>query len=360
MEAYIHQPMYTYLGNKRKLLDGIVASVNDVKKRLGKEKLRLMDGFAGSTVVSRALMDHASELHSNDLELYSYLAANCFLKSPTYAQQARIRHHVYVMNNLRFNVSGIVSELYAPADTENIQRGERCFFTHENAMRIDTWRNYIDVSVEPELRDWCLVPVLVQMAIHANSMGHFRAFIKDKNDVGTFSTSGRIDPLVLVCPVWYPNYVDVYTHNMSTNDLLKTMPNDSLDLIYFDPPYNHHEYGAFYFLLNVVAKNEAPTNVNAVTGLPKDRIKSDYNSKKGACDAMKDLLTESTRVSRYVLISYSDEGIIGDADWQKILEPYNVERQTRTYQRYTGRGTKTGEGRGEVEELLYLITRKSQ
>ena len=66
--------MYTYLGNKRKLLDGIIESVQDVKQRLNKPKLRLMDGFTGSTVVARALVEHASELHSNDLELYSFMA----------------------------------------------------------------------------------------------------------------------------------------------------------------------------------------------------------------------------------------------------------------------------------------------
>jgi len=360
MDPYIYQPMYTYLGNKRKLIDGIIEAVEDVKSRIGSEKLRLMDGFTGSTVVARALMKHASILHSNDLELYSYLASNCFLKTPTYEQQAKIRHHIYMMNNLTFNKSGIVTEMYAPVDTNDIKHGERCFFTHENAMRIDTWRAYIDESVEPEIRDWCLVPVLVQMAIHANSLGHFRAFIKDKNDIGTFNSNNRKDPLVLQPPVWHEPYVEVHTHNMSTNDLIKTMPSDSLDLIYYDPPYNHHEYGAFYFLLNIVAKNERPSNVNAVTGLPKDRVKSDYNSKRSVVSAMKELLEHSTRVSKYTLISYNDEGIIGEEDWRKLLEPYETERRARAYQRYTGRGTKTGEGRGEVQEILYLITRKSQ
>jgi len=351
--------MYTYLGNKRKLLDGIVQTVNDVKVRLGKDKLRLMDGFTGSTVVARALVPHASILHSNDLELYSHLASNCFLKSPSVEQRVQISKHIEIMNNLQFNNSGIVTELYAPVDTQSIKHGERCFFTHENAMRIDTWRAYID-HVDPELKDWCLVPILVQMAIHANSMGHFRAFIKDKNDIGTFNTTGRTDPLILQCPVWHDYDAQIHTHNMSTNDLVKTLPDDSLDLIYYDPPYNHHEYGAFYFLLNIVAKNERPTNVNAVTGLPKERVKSDYNSKRSVFDAMKDLLNESTRVSKYVLISYNDEGILGEPEWQKLLEPYDTERNVRTYQRYTGRGTRTGEGRGEVQEILYLITRKSQ
>jgi adenine-specific DNA-methyltransferase len=358
MESYVTQPMYTYLGNKRKLLDGIIESVVDVKNRLNKPKLRLMDGFTGSTVVARALVEHASELHSNDLELYSFLASNCFLRRPSETQQRAIKYHIETMNGLTEWTPGLVTELYAPADTSDIKHGERCFFTHENALRIDTWRRYVSEKVQSDLKDWCLVPILVQMAIHANSMGHFRAFIKDKNDIGTFGTSGRTDPLVLVCPVWHDSNAVIHTHNVSTNILVKALPSDSLDLIYYDPPYNHHEYGAFYFLLNVVAKNERPVNVNAVTGLPKDRVKSDYNSKRGVFEAMKDLLAESTRVAKYVLVSYNDEGILGAPEWEKLLAPYETERKVKTYQRYTGRGTKTGEGRGEVQEILYLITQK--
>jgi adenine-specific DNA methylase len=44
-EEYIHQPMFTYLGNKRKLLDFIEEQVNHVKKKLKKDKLVTMDGF---------------------------------------------------------------------------------------------------------------------------------------------------------------------------------------------------------------------------------------------------------------------------------------------------------------------------
>jgi hypothetical protein len=73
---------------------------------------------------------------------------------------------------------------------------------------------------------------------------------------------------------------------------------------------------------------------------------------------MKDLLAESTRVAEYVLVSYNDEGILGAPDWEKLLAPYETERKVKTYQRYTGRGTKTGEGRGEVQEILYLIRKK--
>ena len=46
---------------------------------------------------------------------------------------------------------GFISELYAPKDDQNIQRGERCFYTTENANIIDTCMKYVHETVEPEL-----------------------------------------------------------------------------------------------------------------------------------------------------------------------------------------------------------------
>ena len=96
--------------------------------------------------------------------------------------------------------------------------------------------------------------------------------------------------------------------------------------------------------------------MNAVTGLPKERIKSAYNHKVEAVRAMRHLLEHCTRVSRYTLISYNDEGIIGQAGWQAILEPYNVRLIEQPYTRYSANTKKEKEGRKEVMELLYLVS----
>lgn len=353
MTDFVLQPMFTYLGNKRKLLDFIERTVTEI---FGDAKIRILDGFTGSTVVARMLASHASELHTNDLELYSLVASKCFLERPTDEQRDRVRAHIERMNALTEFTPGVITEMYAPADTQNVQAGERCFFTHENALRVDTWRKYIDDNVEEDVRHWCLCPILIQMSLKANTYGHFKAFSKNKDNIGSFEKCGDrvITPMVLQVPIFNPNPCEVHCHCESTNDLLERMPNDSLDLIYLDPPYNEHEYSAFYFLHNVVCRNERPTNVNAVTGLPKQRVKSAYNHKVEAIRAMIHLLEQCTRVSRYTLVSYSDEGIIGDADWHAILEPYNVRRIEQPYARYSANSKK--DDRKEVMELLYLIS----
>lgn len=349
-DPYVFQPMYTYLGNKRKLIDGIERVVIDIKQRLGKDKLVALDGFTGSTVVARMLTKHASELHTNDIELYSYIAANCFLRKPTPEQKERVERHLARMNELDPNVEGVIASDYAPKVTSDIQPTDRCFFTRENAMRLDTWRRYIDDHIEEDIRHWCLGPVLVEMSTHANTLGHFKAFMP------TFEACGRRvqDPFPIRTPTWCPYDCNVVTHHESTNTLAEKFGQKAFDLVYFDPPYNQHEYSAFYFLLNVLAENKKPENVNSRTGLPKIRFKSEYNKKASAIEAMTQLVRDTMRVTRYMLVSYNDEGIIPSDEWAKILEPYTVERIETEYQRYAANGSKTG--KKTVTEILWLVS----
>ena len=134
MEEYIHQPMFTYLGNKRKLLDFIEEQVEVVKKKLKKDKLVMLDGFSGSGVVARMLSGHASELHTNDLEVYADTSCGCYVKQPNGPQKEKIAKHIEKMNELAEKgpyVEGIMTKYYAPKSTEHPKKGEVCFFTRE-------------------------------------------------------------------------------------------------------------------------------------------------------------------------------------------------------------------------------------
>ena len=136
-DDYVMQPMYTYLGNKRKLLPFIREAVEDVVREVG-GPIRALDAFCGSTVVSRMLAAHCSELHANDMERYAFVAAKCFLEQPTEEQRARVQGHLTAMNALTVYRPGIITAEYAPADTAAVREGERCFFSHENALRVST------------------------------------------------------------------------------------------------------------------------------------------------------------------------------------------------------------------------------
>ena len=68
---YLTRQLVTYIGNKRALLGLIRSAVEDVRRRTGQDKLRILDAFSGSGVVSRMLKQYAGELVVNDTEDYA-------------------------------------------------------------------------------------------------------------------------------------------------------------------------------------------------------------------------------------------------------------------------------------------------
>lgn len=366
-DQYIYQTMLTCIGNKRKLISHIIDITQTICAKLGKPKLHIMDAFAGSGVVSRALGGYADTLISNDLELYSALMLECYIKTPSPEQQIEIARHIQEANRLAECADhvGIITTLYAPQDTEHVQMGERCFYTHENALRIDTIRHYIETAVPTELKPYLLVPLLNKASIHTNTAGVFKGFYKNHAGLGCFGGEAKValsrimKPITLDMPIW--NTVSPPTHtivyNRDINVLLgeMNMASQKLDMIYLDPPYNQHPYGSNYFMLNVIATNQAPAEISRVSGIPVQWNKSAYNAQTTAVNAMKQLLELATRCATYVVLSYNNEGIISPEQWEELFQPYIVEKREITYDTFKG-SRNLKERDNKVIEIFYTIT----
>lgn len=366
-DDFVNQTMLTCIGNKRKLVKHIKQIIVELGEHLGKTKLHIVDGFSGSSVVSRELSDVCESLYVNDMEKYAYLMAKCFLVKPSPDQRQRIEHHIHTMNAMAEHktnmVEGIICAHYAPANTADIQEDERCFYTRENAVIIDTLRHYIETQVEEELKDYCLVPLLTKASIHTNTAGVFKGFYKGGNGIGKFGGEGAnalsriMKEIRLEVPMW--NTRDDYhcvCSNQNVNEFIKTIP-DHMDVIYLDPPYNQHPYGSNYFMLNVIIDNVEPTDISKVSGIPKSWNKSDYNKRELAIKSMTELLGYATQKSHYVLLSYNNEGIIRTEDWVTIFEPYTVTKKDILYDTFKGcRNLK--ERSNKVVEILYIIEKK--
>ena len=364
MDEYVFQTMLTCLGNKRKLVNHIDDIVDKVSKTLKKEKLNIVDGFAGSSVVSRKLSRRSDNLYTNDLELYSFLMAKCYLIKPTKPQQNRIKEHFDKMNELAENgpyEEGIICKLYAPKNTEDIKVGERCFYTRENALVIDTLRKYISDHVEKDIEVYCLVPLLNKASINANTAGVFKGFYKD-GDIGCFGGKGKnalsriTEPIRVTMPIWSDNEFTAHCSNKDINELVRELPND-IDVMYLDPPYNQHPYGSNYFMLNVIAKNEEPAEISKVSGIPKDWQKSNYNKRASAVESMKQLLKDGLEKSKYVLLSYNNEGIITMDQWTELFKSYEVATHEIRHDAYKG-SRNLGSRSNKVVEIMYLISNK--
>lgn len=350
---FVLQPMITYIGNKRKLVPWIMEIVHDIHTEIG--NLTVLDGFAGSGVVSRALMPFCSELHSNDMEYYSYILLRCFLETPTSEQKNRINLHI--ARNVTPEL-GFISTLYSPEHTEEPAQGERCFYTRENAMIIDSWIKYID-GVEPDIKHYLLGPLLIKASINVNTAGVFRGFYK-KDGIGHFGGVGEnaleriLAPIHLIPPIWSKSNCKTVCHHADMNELILTFRDNQFDIIYLDPPYNEHPYGSNYFMLNIIAHGKEPIHCSNVSGIPKTWNKSAFNGRNSAYDSMVLLLENCLKKSQYVLISYNNEGLI--TDWGSIFTRLDcsVTKYEKEYDTYHGSRNLSSRNK-RVTEIMYLI-----
>ena len=365
-EEYENQKMLTYIGNKRKLISNIKELIEmEIIPLIQKDKLNIVDGFSGSSVVSRALSQYSETIYSNDIEKYSYIMTYCFLVKPTLLNQERIKYHIDTMNKLAENgpyYKGIITELYSPEDTETPRKDERCFYTKENALIIDTLRKYINDNVPEELFNYCITPLLIKASIHVNTSGVFRGFHKNKETkIGAWGGTKGNDldrikgKIILEMPIWSNYGFNSYVYNKDINKVIDELPNN-IDVIYYDPPYNQHPYGSNYFMLNVIIENKSE-NISKVSGIPKGWNRSDYNYDKSAIKSMKELINKSIEKTKYIILSYNNEGIIPLDEWDNIFDPYNITKYEYPYD--TFKGSKNLKNRGnKVIEIMYLISKK--
>jgi len=206
------------------------------------------------------------------------------------------------------------------------------------------------------------VPLLTKASIHTNTAGVFKGFYKN-GEVGCFGGKGefalsRIKKLIRIDkPIWNDCEYNAHPSNKDINKLVKELPND-VDVMYLDPPYNQHPYGSNYFMLNVIAKNEEPLELSKVSGIPTNWQKSTYNKHQPAIESMKELMEDGLKKSKYLIISYNNEGIITVEDWETLFAPYNVKKYEIKYDTY--KGSRNLKDRSDkVIEIMYLISKKN-
>lgn len=361
--AYLSKQLITYIGNKRALLGHIGVAVERVKQRLGKQRLKFFDAFSGSGVVSRYMKAHASLLVSNDIEDYAATIARCHLRNRSTVDFATLAEIVAQLNERVCTEPlppGIIEELYAPQDDTNITKGDRVFYTRENARRLDNYRRLIEWA-PPDMKELLLGPLLSEASIHANTAGVFKGFYKNRHTgVGQFGGSGSdaltriMGRITLEAPILSLFECEYEVFQEDANTLARNIRN--LDLAYIDPPYNQHPYGSNYFMLNVLLKYQRPNHISQVSGIPADWKRSGYNVKQRAFPLLKELL--HTIDAPFLLISFNNEGFIPPGKMQTMLnELGSVEIIEAPYNTFRG-SRNLGNRTIHVTEYLFLVERR--
>jgi len=388
---YLSEQLVTCIGNKRALLEFIGMGVARARARLGGRKLDILDAFSGSGVVSRYFKRFARRLIANDLELYADIANRCYLAN---AESLDLRRLAEMHRELLADIEGaafdrgengvggaggaggregFVAELYAPKDDEAIGPGERVFYTRRNARFIDRARLLIE-RLDPADRPFFLAPLLSEASIHANTAGVFKGFYKDSaTGIGRFggragdALSRIIGNIALPFPLFSRFSCQVETLRgdaAATADTVAAAGATAtpagaaekageIDLAYLDPPYNQHPYGSNYFMLNLIAEGRRPERISAVSGIPTDWRRSDYNSASKAILALDGLV--GRLAAKFVLVSFNSEGYIARNEMETLLRRHGrLEVLERDYNVFRG-SRNLGSRALKVKEFLYLL-----
>ena len=358
---FLKTQIITYLGNKRSLIKIIEKEVVEISEKLNKKKMICADIFSGSGIVSRMLKSHSSLLIANDLENYSCVINSCYLSNKSEYPQKKcneIRNEI-IKSCENEKISGIIAENYAPKNDENIQKGERVFYTHENAILIDTYRKLIDDFVlEENLKKYFLAPLITESSIHVNTSGVFKGFYKDKNTgIGCFGASGKnalpriFGKIELKEPIFSNFESDLQIFQKNAVEISKELKN--LDIAYLDPPYNQHPYGSNYFMLNLILKNQLDVEISKISGITQDWNRSVFNKPKLALNAMEEII--SNLDTKFAIISYNSEGFISFEEMKTMLEKYG-KLKTVEIKYNTFRGSRNLRERDiHVSEFLFIL-----
>lgn len=379
---YVEKNLIAYIGNKRRLLELILDSVKEIET-LGSVEIDrkglFVDYFAGTGVISRLMQSLGYEVIANDWEHYSYCLNKGFIEFDQkdlklFDDEGGLGKVLDEMNNLdkENSYNSYISHYYCPQKDDNVNvETERIFYTHQNGILIDNIRQEIDLRYtnspnSQKKKDLLLALLLVEASKRSNTSGIFKGFHKGFGGRNGDALGRILAKIKLRVPSLSEHSNKGVASCMNALDLVEKLKNTPAEVVYLDPPYNQHQYGSNYHLLNTIAKNDRP-QVNKefwIKGkkIDKSAIRKDWvKTRSGFCYS-KTAVNEFTQLvekinSKYILVSYSNEGIINLEEMINILSKKGkIAIITQSYVRYRGgRQTNTTQNRN-LEFILIVDT----
>lgn len=380
---YLTRQIIAYIGNKRKLLDLILKAIQQTGLEI-KPGLKFLDLFAGSGVVSRLAKMLNFEVFTNDWEFYSFIISSCYLKTNKsdierlFGSQEKFLQLLDTINSLPNpgKDEQYMAKYYAPKEDDidaADYKTERLFYTRQNALNIDKIRSYIednfpvtgvqgDSDENLQKRNVLLAELIYEAATHNNTSGVFKACHKGFGGHGKDALTRILGEIRLNPPVLIDSDFPVHVFQEDANILVEKL--DEVDIAYLDPPYNQHQYGSNYHILNTIAKWDhipAELELNEKGELKeKAAIRQDWvNTRSSYCYKEKAALAFENLISKirakHILISYSTDGIIPFEQMQKICtEKGKVSIVTNEYTTYRG-GKQSNKRRNTNIEFILCI-----
>ena len=379
---YLKENLIAYIGNKRRLLpfiENVFLEILDKDKNIKSA----LDLFAGSGSVSRLLKTLDLEVYSNDWEYYSYILnyahihVNIEETKNMFIHTGGLQNTIETINNISRikNKDRYISKYYSPKNDYNPDlKNERLFYTQYNGTKIDIIRHNIEElyknnAINQKEYFYLIASLIYEAATHTNTSGVFKAFHSGFGGRNKDALSRILTPISLKELPLY-NGKKGYVSMLDANEFAIKNKDKKFDLVYLDPPYNQHQYGSNYHLLNTIALWDKPKiNKNIYIngkktdkgGIRKDWIKtkSDYCYKKTAKNSLINLLENIN--ANHIVMSYSTDGIIEFDDLISILENKgDLKIATSEYVKYRGAKRSIVNKTKNIEYLFIIDARKSK
>ncbi len=345
-DNYVYNQLIPYIGNKRKLLPLIEQAI----RKTGVGRGVFFDVFAGSGVVSRLAKTLGYRVISNDWEPYSYTINHAYVKqnrAPAFRKLGGMRKAFDILNSLK-SVKGYIATYYCPEDDENADPDrERMFYTQENGRRIDAIRERIreweeNRTINENERRVLLASLIFQCAYCSNTSGVFKAYHRGWGGSTNTALYRIRSKLAIEPPIFFDNRQRNEVYQQDANELA---PGIKCDIAYIDPPYNQHQYGSNYHLLNTIDLWDKPGIDREILidgkTVDKSAIRRDWRTKRRSLYCYRDTATRAFHDlirklrARYILVSYSTDGLISlDALLDMFAEKGHLDIATRRYKRY--------------------------
>jgi adenine-specific DNA-methyltransferase len=349
---YLQDQLIAYIGNKRALQPFLAG----IFSRLVRPGAVFLDPFAGSGAVSRLARWLGCRVLANDWEPYAYVlnfASLCVGSSEVEGLfRGAARALLAELNSLGAPRREYVARHYAPRSTAAADyRTERLFYTRENALAIDAMRERLEElypgfqPADPEDRKrkyLLLASLLYGASTHVNTSGVFKACHKGFGGHGRDALGRILAPIHLRLP----ELLDGPPAEAGCQEAADFARGRPADLCYLDPPYNQHQYGSNYHLLNTIALWDRPAvsqerradgSLRRKAGIREDwvRTRSAYCYRASAAAALAGLLEAVD--ARYLVLSYSTEGLVPFEELEALLEAQGeLELYGSGYVKYRG------------------------
>lgn len=339
-----------YYGCKTKLLDYIENTVNSLNLKSG---AIFFDVFSGTSAVGKHFKKLGFTVYANDFLEFAYAIACCNIRLNEEPKFKKLQNKINIKSAT--DVLNYLNEIDTKADfiTKNyspFNGNERKYLSIENAKKTDTVRRLInDWKISGLINDdeyyYLLTSLLESINLVSNVTGTYAAFLKTWDN-------RALKKMILKAPIIIPSKHVNKAFKCDANIVVTKVKSD---VLYLDPPYNSRQFAANYFFLELIAEgwfNKKPKIYGQSGMRPYEHQKSRYSMKNEACKALENLVQNAK--TKYIILSYNDEGIIPLESIKKILlKRGEIEIFSKDHKRYRAinqDGTKI-----KTNEVLFLL-----